>query len=148
MTERNPKMTSEEKLTMAITPKVLEDFYNQKVAPFLNGSGAMHYSTEEKVVGTWIDSKPIYQKTINFGALPNTTTKNVAHGISNFKKIVNIISIVDWGSGGSSLSFAGSRDTTQGISLYVEGSNIVIVTETDRSSLTAYITLQYTKTTD
>ena len=41
------------------------------------------YSTTEQVCGTWIDGKTLYQKTIDFGALPNSTTKEVAHGISN-----------------------------------------------------------------
>ena len=35
------------------------------------------YSTTEKIVGTWIDGKPIYQKTVFFGGLPNNTTKQV-----------------------------------------------------------------------
>lgn len=29
----------------------------------LNASNSMNFSTEEKVVGTWIDGKPLYQKT-------------------------------------------------------------------------------------
>lgn len=48
-------MTSEEKLTKAITPKVLEDFYNQKVAPFLNGAahtGFTPIGTIISVMGT------------------------------------------------------------------------------------------------
>ena len=33
------------------------------------------YSTSEKFTGEyWIDGRPIYQKVINFGALPNGTT--------------------------------------------------------------------------
>ena len=69
-------MTNEEKLTMAVTPKVLEDYHNQKVAPFLNGSGATHYSTEEQVVGTWVDGSKVYQKTIT-ATLPDTSTNGV-----------------------------------------------------------------------
>jgi len=30
----------------------------------------------------WIDGRKIYRKVINFGALPNATTKSVAHGIT------------------------------------------------------------------
>ena len=38
------------------------------------------YSTDEvKTDEKWIDGKPIYRKTIICGALPNNTTKNVAH---------------------------------------------------------------------
>lgn len=35
---------------------------------------AHNYSTSEEVVGTWINGKPIYQKTVPIGALPNNTT--------------------------------------------------------------------------
>lgn len=31
-----------------------------------NSSEAHHYSTEEQVVGTWIDGKPLYEKTVYF----------------------------------------------------------------------------------
>ena len=51
------------------------------------GVPAVHYSTDEKVVGTWIDGKSLYEKTIDFGALPNTATKNVAHNIASIDKI-------------------------------------------------------------
>ena len=45
----------------------------------------MDYSTSEVDTGyTWTDGSPIYKKTINIGALPNATTKSVAHNISNF----------------------------------------------------------------
>lgn len=32
-------MTTEEKLTKTVTPQVLEDFYNDKILPYLNGMG-------------------------------------------------------------------------------------------------------------
>lgn len=40
------------------------------------GGSALHvYSTEEKVVGTWIDGKPLYEKTVVYeGALKTNTT--------------------------------------------------------------------------
>lgn len=47
------------------------------------GVPTVHYSTDEKVVGTWIDGSTIYEKTINFGALPNANTKQVNHSISD-----------------------------------------------------------------
>ena len=31
-----------------------------------NWGGGTNYSTDEQIVGTWIDGKPIYQKTITF----------------------------------------------------------------------------------
>jgi hypothetical protein len=51
------------------------------------GVPAHHYSTTEQVVGTWIDGSTLYEKTINFGTLPNNTTKEVQHNISNVEHI-------------------------------------------------------------
>lgn len=31
-----------------------------------SGANAVHYSTNEQVVGTWVDGKPLYQKTVSF----------------------------------------------------------------------------------
>ena len=48
-----------------ITAQNFKDFYMQ-ILPYLGkggGGGSMNYSTDEQVVGTWIDGKPIYQKT-------------------------------------------------------------------------------------
>ena len=48
-----------------------------------------NYSTTEKDTGyTWIDGSKIYKKTINLNGLPNATTKNVPHGISNLGRII------------------------------------------------------------
>ena len=41
------------------------------------------YSTEEQVIGTWIDGKPLYRKTIKFiGDITNETS--IKHNIDNF----------------------------------------------------------------
>ena len=51
------------------------------------GVPSHHYSTTEQIVGTWIDGKTLYEKTVNFGALPNATTKTVAHNITGVDHI-------------------------------------------------------------
>lgn len=47
------------------------------------------YSTEERIVGRWIDGKPIYSKTV---PITNTSLSvgdnNFAHGISNLKSCI------------------------------------------------------------
>lgn len=113
------------------------------------GVPAVHYSTDEQVVGTWVDGSTLYEKTINFGALPNNTEKSVAHNISNVDKI--------WISDGfvftSSNTFyglvhtAGSSQTMQyAWDTNVDRTNVTIETYSDRSTLLAYITVRYTKT--
>lgn len=58
-----------------ITAQNFKDFYEQ-IRPYLNGqvptfanqfSRSDLYSTDEKIIGQWIDGKPLYQKTISFG---------------------------------------------------------------------------------
>ena len=50
---------------------VTDDNVNGRtVVTILGGGGSVNYSTSEQVVGTWIDGKPIYQKTLTHsGAL-------------------------------------------------------------------------------
>lgn len=109
--------------------------------------GISSYSTSEVDTGfTWIDGKHIYKKTINFGTLPNNTTKNVAHGITN---IGNVIKIEGWtyasSQGWFPLPFASTGSYP--IEVKATATNVVIVTTIDRSSIgTCYITLYYTKT--
>ena len=111
------------------------------------------YSTTEKIVGCWTDGKPLYQKTVIYGILPNATSKSVAHSISNVDKITGIKGYL----------YDSSTYETSDIPTPVPGSNqwdimvtanrtnITVVTASNYSSLTsktAYVTLQYTKTTD
>ena len=45
------------------------------------------YSTEEKIIGTWIDGKPVYRKVIDVGSGSGNFTH--PHGISNLDIVVN-----------------------------------------------------------
>ena len=107
------------------------------------------YSTEEQVVGTWVDGKPIYRKVIDFGALPNSTLKQVPHGISDIDAIVSL----------NGVTFAKNKtatpipyvytDSINTVSLFLEGTNVCIQTFGDKTSyINTYVTLEYTKTTD
>lgn len=55
-----------------------------------SGSAAVHYSTTEQIIGTWINGKPLYRKTIYVG---NSVTLNaqydVPHDLINIDEIVN-----------------------------------------------------------
>lgn len=107
------------------------------------------YSTEEKEVGLWVDNKPLYAKTIHFGALPNNTTKTVAHNISNLDYIVNIVATAK-NNAGAHVPIPQTSVTSAGAQFAVSAdlSDIYISTGQDRSSLDAYVTIFYTKTTD
>ena len=56
------------------------------------------YSTEEQVIGTWIDGKPLYQKSVtsNIDLTPNNTNP-ISTGITNAKEIIETIGMVAYG---------------------------------------------------
>lgn len=64
---------------------------NNYVAVYGGDPIILDYSTSEINTGAkWIDGSAIYKKTVNFGALPNNTTKTVAHGISGLAKVIKM----------------------------------------------------------
>ena len=108
----------------------------------------LDYSTSEINTGaTWIDGSVIYKKTVNFGALPNATSKDVAHGISNLGRVVKIEGYAYRSSDSTNfpIPFA-SEVTGASIGVSVTSTNISIGAGVDRSNITeCYVTLYYTK---
>ena len=88
----------------------------------------VEYRTTERYHG-----KPVYVKLVNFGALPNSTSKSFAHGISSLGYVVDI-----YGQGVAGQDVKVSVDTT----------NITITSTSNLSAVTAYPVIKYTKTTD
>ena len=107
-----------------------------------------NYSTDEQVVGTWIDNKPIYQKTIQTNMPTTTTSTNYAHNISNINQIISI----DGGAwNGTTLLPINLSPTTSGGQLRVSAdkTNITVQFGTAPSNTyNGYWTVKYTKTTD
>ena len=54
------------------------------------GVPAVHYSTDEKIVGTWIDGRTVYEKTFEFEN-PSTGNTIIAHGIANFGSVISVV---------------------------------------------------------
>ena len=113
------------------------------------------YSTTEQVVGTWIDGKPLYRKVVDCGTLPNAANKNIPHGITNLKSIIDMRGIAHCdGALPQNLplpfpySGAESNASTVPIYMWEENGNVVIKALSDRNSYIAYVILTYTKTTD
>lgn len=115
-------------------------------------NGGHKYSTDEHVVGTWIDGKPIYEKTIFCGAMPNQETKEVAHNISNLDRVISINACGKNPISGGQVSFPYVQHRTDDDiqdSVFVNASNIIFISSINRSGITEmYVTLRYTKTTD
>ena len=117
------------------------------------GGGGDIYSTSERVIGTWIDGSILYEKTIDFGALPANTTKNVNHSILNLDIVTQII---------ATATRPASQGTYASIPVpsthweTVGNQNEITITDTyitirnhnaNASAFTkVYVTLKYTKT--
>lgn len=111
----------------------------------------MDYSTSEQDTGCkWIDGKPIYKTTFDFGALPNNAIKNVNHGVANIARVVKIEGIIQFDSTTWSpipLVYKGI-DSTYNAEFQITTTQVHCATNQDRSRLSAIITFWYTKTTD
>lgn len=124
---------------------------NNFVAVYGGDPIILDYSTSEVNTGAkWIDGSTIYKKTINFGALPNATEKNVAHNITNLNRVIKAEGYSYRSSDHVTYPIpfiSAPTGTTYNIGFTVNSTNIALSTGTDRSNITeCYITLYYTKT--
>ena len=105
------------------------------------------YSTSEQDTGfTWIDGSAIYKKTINFGALPSSGNKNMAHSIANFSTLVDIKAMLyDTASSRYKPLNLPQGNNTDWVVIEVNSTNVYAYVGADFSNTTAYITLYYTK---
>lgn len=109
--------------------------------------GLSSYSTSEQDTGvTWIDGKKIYKKTINFGSLPNNTSKSVNTGISNMDTFITYEGVSTNGITVFVLPSLRPFGTTLEIGIWFSKTEVTIETGSDRTGFSAYITIYYTKT--
>lgn len=137
------------------TKQDLADMY-QGILPYLGGMPEMVankfskgdlYSTDEKMIGQWIDGKPLYQRTFH---LTNPTGEWVANSLgftADKVFLVDTCYIANWMGGCSYYSsssnmasiFAYKDTTTNDVSIWIRSTSTI----TD-----LYVTLRYTKTND
>lgn len=117
------------------------------------------YSTDEKVIGTWIDGKPLYQKIMKFiTAIGENYTTDIAHGVSDVDLIfVKNAFLVN---NSSSDSYYGwsfplpiglfkSNTTEDKLGIVASRYGVRFYVETSwGTAWTKYVVLNYTKTTD
>jgi len=134
----------------------LQEFYN-RILPYLGGmpeilankfSKGDLYSTDEKMIGQWIDGKPLYQKTIvkNNFTIGNDTS--FTHGITNVDKIFIKDGFID--DNGSFVMMPLLWSTSYD-GVLIDATKIVFKgtgTWGAQSTRTIYFVIQYTKTTD
>ena len=113
--------------------------------------GLHHYSTTEHVIGTWIDGKPLYEKTVNIGALVNSNNwQRISHGINNIDKIIDVRAIAHIDD--STMDFLPIPNyrvtSSYGVTFGVNETQISYINNWVTGDSYTYVTLQYTKTTD
>lgn len=104
---------------------------------------------DEVVIG-YAGSDPVYRKVIDTGALPNSTTKDVSHGISNLKDIYAIYGVAYNSTAGLYIPMPGRiSNSTLGanVSIFLYSDKITLSTGADMSAYaSSSVTLIYTKT--
>jgi hypothetical protein len=120
-------------------------------ASLLNLKEIAIYDTAEFLNGQqWFDpttplkSRTAFRKVIDFGSLPNATTKSVAHGITNVTLFTRIYGAATNGSVYIPIPFASVL--AEPIEIYVDATDVSIAANIDRSGFTAYVVLEYLKT--
>lgn len=120
--------------------------YNGSV--WVNDDNLHEYSTEEKVVGKWIDGKPIYEKVINSGYLLNSGTISINVSSLNIDSFIQLrgITFTDDKTQFRPITLGASDNNA--IRIDFTNNNIRIITWSNWSSYNSFIVIQYTKTTD
>ena len=95
----------------------------------------VEYRTTERYLG-----KPVYVKVVDCGNLPNTTSKEVAHGIAN---VAYMIDVTLQGLNASSFTHNANE-----LTVWANYECVYIKTLNDLSRYSVYASLRYTKTTD
>lgn len=111
-------------------------------------SGEEYSTTEVKTNKVWIDNKPIYRKA--FEVVLNNQSMNVSHNINNFGIILIDESMSEYRNGNKFIPLNYFYSTTDYSRVIVADNQIQIRNKLTGtiSDWTAYITLEYTKTTD
>lgn len=110
------------------------------------------YSSDEIVIGKWINNKNLYRKIIDIGALPSAAgSKTISTGL-NFQSVCvcrKLYGVVVNPNNGVSLPlpFPSTLENTISIALD-SSSNILVTVGVDRSNVSGYAVLEYTKNDD
>ncbi len=95
--------------------------------------------------------RQVFRLVVNFGALPNTTTKSVAHGIGNFSAEFSLTRLYGAASDTTGLSYiplpySSATSAANNVELYMDNTNVYISTGVDYSSYNvSYIIIELLK---
>jgi hypothetical protein len=112
-----------------------------------NSCSQLYFPQQAPGASTQVKYRPVLRLVVNFGALPNTSAKVVAHGITTsantiFTRIYASASDTT-GQGYIPIPYA-SPTLANNIELSVDGTNVTITTGSDRTNFTTcYVVLEY-----
>ena len=127
-----------------------------KMADIVNTKEGALYSLKEQatfqqyyVVGDPQATRNVYRRVINFGALPDTDSKPIAHGVT-FSTDSRLTRLYGAATDPDAISFLplpfASPTAADNIQLEVDGTNVIITTGSDRTAYTnVSVVLEYTK---
>ena len=118
--------------------------YNGSV--WINDDNLHEYSTEEKIVGKWIDGKPIYEKTYILNNVNLLSNNNIFDTIENVE-IINSKGIISDASRSFSIPYADGG----GYVMCIQSNNEIGLWTNNgfyNQSANIILTIQYIKTTD
>ena len=114
-----------------------------------DGVPTHHYSTSEQVVGTWINNKPLYEKTVELTSLEyDTNWHDRTHGIADIATIVDVKAVCTTSDGYFYPVPTPRANTTLGFTLEFTATKVSYLNNWVSQPDKFYVTIQYTKTTD
>lgn len=101
----------------------------------------------EQPVGIDVNGDVIWRKLVDFGALPNATTKLVPSGVVNMKQLYSLLAVAKISGGGTYLGLPYCHPNQQSLNINIAytDNSVQILTGTDRSNYSAIAILEYTK---
>lgn len=107
------------------------------------------FEISETFTGQYLNSKPIYQKMISVGVLPNNTTKSISTGITGADYIwVDMENSFAFNHGASyPIPYVDPKTVANSIGVRItnNGATVIVSTGTNWSTYSGCITLRYTK---
>ena len=107
------------------------------------------FEISETFTGQYLNSKPIYQKMISVGVLPNNTTKSISTGITGAEYIwVDMENSFAFNHGASyPIPYVDPKTVANSIGVRItnNGATVIVSTGTNWSTYSGGITLRYTK---
>lgn len=128
----------------------VNDLY-QTIASSVNNKIGGLYVPQEKINSEQFYNKynvqsflSVYRMVVDFGALPNTTSKSVAHNIQGWNSSFRLTAA--WGAATDPIALTALPIPNDGILLEINSTNVTVTTTSDLSAYTeTNIVIEYTK---